>query len=299
MAQLAAWLIARPQFAILALVITALARLFAVLGAGVAVLLVLRQPAQVAALVIGAAAFILVAAGAFAGVPIVVNVQGLIALWVPAVLLALLLKKTRSVTLTLQLSVIAMIVIGTVIVLLIGDTLVVWQSGIDYLIAQADNAGAFEIVEWVQANAALLADWLTVVVITALWLTAVVGLMIGYWLSRKVGGDDWGQICDVDFGKVVAVLLLVVAVVGMLTGNVWIQAIGAFLLVVFFIQGLMVVHWLLENGLAPVTAVITMYIILVLVLWLNLAQYVFAAMAVVGYIEAWLRYRRRVITKAE
>ncbi len=300
MAQLAAWLVASPPLAIVALVLTMLIKVLPMASAAIIVLLVLRQPAQLVIPQVVAAALILIGVSSFLGdVPILESVTALVSVWLPAAVLARILMATRSVTLSMQLSVVAAIVVGGLVVAAVGDWLAVWQPQIDQLLADAREVGAKPVIDLIEGNEQWFADWLTAATLIGGWITAVTGLMLGYWMARKVGGESWGLISDVDFGKVVAALLLVVAVAGMLMNVFWLQAIGAFLLVVFFVQGLIILHWLPANGMATAMAMAVIYVVMLFTVMLGLPQYLFAALAVAGYSEAWLRYRRRVINKAE
>ena len=62
------------------------------------------------------------------------------------------------------------------------------------------------------------------------------------------------------------------------------------LFAVFWLQGAAIVHWLHAGGYVPAAVIIAAY-----ALTLVLFAYLFPALAVLGYTDAWFRYRHRVM----
>ncbi len=78
------------------------------------------------------------------------------------------------------------------------------------------------------------------------------------------------------------------------TGVAWLQSLAVVLLGVFWLQGLAVVHWMHVDGELPLFVVIAVYVLLPF-----LHVFLIMALAVVGYTDAWFRFRRRAVTKNE
>jgi uncharacterized protein YybS (DUF2232 family) len=85
-----------------------------------------------------------------------------------------------------------------------------------------------------------------------------------------------------------------VSVLAFAFGAPWLQSLAVVLLAVFWIQGLAVLHWMFVDGELPMFVVITVYVLLPF-----LHVFLIMALAVIGYTDAWFRYRRRVFRKSE
>ena len=69
----------------------------------------------------------------------------------------------------------------------------------------------------------------------------------------------------------------------------WLSNIAFVMFVVFWIQGLAIVHWMHAEGTLPLAAVVSVYILLPL-----LQVLLITALAVLGYMDAWFDFRRRL-----
>ena len=78
------------------------------------------------------------------------------------------------------------------------------------------------------------------------------------------------------------------SVLAFAVGVVWIQNIAIVLFAVFWLQGLAIVHWLYIDGHLPLFVVIATYFLM-----LVLHVFLFSALAVLGYTDAWFRFRQR------
>jgi hypothetical protein len=100
---------------------------------------------------------------------------------------------------------------------------------------------------------------------------------------------DFGRFRDLNFGRVIALLLAVTSVAGFLSSAVWIQIVAFILFAAFWLQGAAFAHWLHSEGKLPVFGVAAVYVLTVV-----LPQYAFSAVAVIGYTDAWFNFRNRV-----
>ena len=290
MPSVAAWLLARPHNAVFALAITMLMPGLSTLGGAILVLLVLQQDLRRASIVAAlAGSMLLVVALALGSMPLHVLVQ-ISSLWLPILGLAAVMRSTRSLTLVLQVSVIVVLIGTCLFFVLTSNPVSFWQE----VIAAEPVLQSLNLQEWksaVGATEVQFAGVMTTMFAIGFWFGLVIVVLLGYWLYQQLpeNSPQFGRFCDLNFGRVIALLLAVTSVVGFALDAVWIESIAFILFAVFWLQGAAMVHWLRSRGLVPVIAVSAVYVLTILV-----PQYVFPALAVLGYTDAWFRYRDRV-----
>ncbi|MGI9219568.1 MAG: hypothetical protein ACR2QS_00865 [Woeseiaceae bacterium] len=292
MPSVAVWLLARPQNAVFAMVVAMLVPGLAMVSGAILLLVVLQQDLQKASMaaVLSGAVLVAVALG-LGSAPLQAFFQVAL-LWVPILGLSAMMRSTRSLTLTLQLSVI-MVVVGTCLFfVLVSDPIGFWQNVIaaDPLLLSLTES----LQQWKTAIGATdmqFAGVMTTMYAIGFWFGLVIVILLGYWLYLQLPdtSPQYGRFSDLNFGRVIALVLAITSVVGFLIDAVWVQSVAFFLFAVFWLQGAAMVHWLRSKGLAPVIAVSAVYVLTIL-----LPQYVFPALAVLGYTDAWFEYRSRV-----
>ncbi|MDH4125092.1 MAG: hypothetical protein OEW64_11595 [Gammaproteobacteria bacterium] len=290
MPSVAAWLLARPLNAGLALAMTMLMPGLATVSGAILVLLVVQQDLREVLLTVALAGLALLIVGLVSGGSPVVALIGIVTFWLPVLVLARILRITRSLTLALQASVIVAL-IGTGAFFALHDNPVeFWQD----VIAANSVLQSLRLTDWQAAlamNDMQFAGVMTTLFAIGFWFGLACVILLGYWLYQQLPGKsaDFGRFCELNFGYVIALLLAVSSIAGFAFNVVWIQSIAVLLFAVFWLQGAALVHWLHASGFVPVAVVIAAY-----VLTLVLFQYLFPALAVLGYTDAWFRYRRRV-----
>ncbi len=218
--------------------------------------------------------------------------------WLPVYLLATIWQVTRSEVLVLQLSLIIAVAALLSFHLVVGDVTLFWQpifDAVDEAYRQAGAASPFATLqEEYAATPGSLAVTMTTAVTAAVWLAAVFEFMLGGALYNKLPGERprFGRIRDIDFGRVLATIFVAVTVVSLLSGSTLLEEVAALMFAAFLLQGFVVTHWLHLEGHAPVWVVLIAYAS-VLLLW----QYALMAIAVVGYLDALFRARRRLVEK--
>jgi hypothetical protein len=282
---IAKWLVARPHNAVLGLVVTLLLPAPQLVSGAIMVLLVLAQGTRFA--VIGAfvatailAVTTLILGGTLASV--VVLVAGT---WVPAMLLALLLVTMRSLTLTLQVSVIAAVAALLLFQVAVPDPTAFWQPYLDIVGVAIKEAG-------LQLDTELLtAEVMTVSAVLVFWMLYTGALLIGYWLYRGLpwASVDFGRFSDLNFGRVIALTMAVVSVLALVIGAAWLSNVAFIVFVMFMMQGLALVHWLYGEGKLPIIAVVSVYLLMPF-----LQVLLVIVLAMIGYTDAWIGIRRRL-----
>ncbi len=285
MQRLAAWLVARPQNAVMGLAVTLLLPAPQLTSGVIMVLLVLAQgvrQAVIEALVAGAA---LLTVSLIFGVSIASLVTLMAGTWVPVLLLALLLINSRSLTLTMQVSVIVAVVAMTGFYVVVTDPVAFWEP---YLATMAEitRQSGLEI------NQELLnAEVMTVSSTLAFWMLYVIGLLFGYGLYKKlpVETGDYGRFRELNFGRVIAFTMALASLLAFVVDVSWLQNFAFVVFAMFWLQGLAIVHWLHAEQILPLGAVVAVYVLLPL-----LQVLVFTALAIIGYMDAWFGFRRRM-----
>ena len=283
MQAIAKWLVARPHNAVLGLAVTLLFPAPQLISGAVMVLLVLANGARLAMIEASVAAAILAVASLILGgtlTSVVVLVAGT---WVPVVLLAVLLVTMRSLTLAVQVSVIVAVTLMLLFQVAVPDQAAFWQPYLDLMETVIRQNG-------LQLDTELLtAEVMTVSAVLVFWMLYASALFIGYWLYRGLprASVDFGRFRDLNFGRVIALTMAVVSVLA-LVGVAWLSNVAFVVFVMFMMQGLALVHWLHGEGILPIFAVVSVYLLMPF-----LQVLLVIVLALIGYTDAWFGFRRR------
>lgn len=285
MQAVAAWLVARPQNAVLGLAVTLLLPAPQLTSGVIMVLLVLAHGMKLAVIEGSIAASVLLTVSLLLGISIDSLAMLMAATWVPVLLLAVLLLSSRSLTLTMQVSVIVAILAMMVFLVVVPDPIAFWQP---YMETMAELVTQNNL----QLNMELLsAEVMTVSAVLAFWMLYTVGLLLGYALYRRLPQDtgDFGRFRELDFGRIIAITLALAALLAFVVDAAWLQNLAFVLFVTFWVQGLAIVHWMHGEGQLPLAAVIAVYVLLPI-----LQVLLMTVLAVFGYADAWFGFRRRM-----
>lgn len=290
MQSVTAWLVARPQNAVLALAATLLLPLLQFASGAIMVVLVLRQGARLAAIEGVLAATILTAVSLIVGVPVGYVLDSVLTTWVPALMLAVILQSTRSLTLTFQISAIFAVMAVLAFHVIVDDVVAFWQAPVAMLLDWALGNNLREQAELLAADPQATANMMLLAVVLTRWTIYSVFLLVGYLLCRQLPDETgrFGRFCDLNFGRVIAITMALTSVLAFASGAVWLQNIAVVLFAVFWLQGLAIVHWLHIDGHLPLFVVVATYFLM-----LVLHVFLFSALAVLGYTDAWFRFRQR------
>ena len=285
MQALAAWLVARPQNAVLGLAVTLLLPAPQLTSGVIMVLLVLAQGTRLAVIEASVAAAALLAVSLILGASVASIVTLMAGTWLPVLLVAVLMVNSRSLTLTMQVSVILAVMAMLGFYIVVADPVAFWQPYLT-MMAEIVRQNSLEL------NTELLnAEVMTVSATLALWMLYIAGLLLGYGLYKKLPAEtaDYGRFRNLNFGRVIAFTLALVSLLAFLVDVNWLSNLAFVMFVVFWIQGLAIVHWMHAEGLLPLAAVIAVYILLPL-----LQVLLITALAIFGYMDAWFDLRRRI-----
>lgn len=289
---IAAWLVARPQNGVLGLVGTLLLPLAPIVSALVMVHLVFRHGLRVAAVQGVVAAGVMATVGLIMSAPVEQILLNAISTWLPGMLLAALMRSQRSLTLTLQVSVIVAILVTLAFFVVLGDPTVYWNDVMTALAKLFEENGLQEQATLLASRQEVIVPQMTMIFVFLSWSLYVLVVLLGYALFQSLPGQTavYGRFRDLNFGRVLALIMAVVSVLALATQAAWLQNVAFVMFAVFWIQGLAVLHWLRAQKRLPLFVLIATYAFLPI---LNVLLVV--AFAVVGYTDAWFNYRARSI----
>ena len=202
---------------------------------------------------------------------------------------SIVLARTRSLNLTLQLAVIALAVGIAVFWLLVGDLQAYWMSTAEQVVMVArELAGTESIgnqpppedyIGVLAAGATAIASW-------SYWLVVAVGVVFGHflWVCHKQvpESERYGAFSAIRASRTIAATTVIAAIASSLLPAAVLINIAIALLLTFIVAGLSLVRWVTRD--APgwiLTAVVV--VLLLTPLW-GLA---FIAICIAGYVDAW------------
>lgn len=296
MQPLVAWLVARPQNAVMVLAATLLLPVLQIFSGIFMVILVLKQGVRPAIFSGAMAAVLLAVVSLLApGASVTQVLLSALTVWLPAVLLAVTLQATRSLNLTMQVS--ALVAAAAVLSfhVIVDDLQSFWQPVMTFMVEWARQSGLDQQVALIQSQPAMVAHSLTIMFVLSSWSMYALYLLFG--IRYAAAGPDetgkFGRFCDLNFGRVIALLVAVLSLLAFATDVDWLQSAAIVLFAVFWLQGLAVVHWMFVDGKLPLFVVIVTYVLMPF-----LHVFLFLALALVGYTDAWFRFRRRAAAQS-
>ncbi|MDJ0700420.1 MAG: hypothetical protein QNJ07_11230 [Woeseiaceae bacterium] len=290
MQAIAAWLVARPLNGVIGLALTIWLQSLSFISAIVLVVLILSKGLQRAMLDVAMAIGIVIIVGALAKVPLPAAVAGAVMVWLPATLFSVLLQRTRSLTLVLQISVLLAVAVLTGIFVVAGDLVEYWLRYFDQIVDELRRSNQYALAQWVETQKQY-ADQMTMVAVFANWLVHSVALVLGYKMYRSLPGTghEFGRFRDLNLGKVIASVTAIMSILGMLTEMMWFQHVAFITFGAFWLQGFGIVHWLYGQQMMPRLGLVLVYTMLLSVI---LSAITVIGLAIFGYMDAWFRLRR-------
>lgn len=291
MRQIAGWLTARPWNAVLGLALTLMLPFAQIVSGATMVLLVLAQGARTATLIALAAAAVLSGLQAVFGNPVPPLLINAALVWLPVALLAALLRQSRSITLTLQVSAIVAVLATVGFYVALGDPTAFWTAKLAQIATVFEQSGLTQYATSLNAQREMIAPQMTMVFVATSWSMIVLVTVMGYALFQQLPDRKavFGRFSELSFGRVLAVLMAVTSLAAFATSISVLQNLAFVLLAIFWVQGAAVMHWLHSDGPLPFLAIVAMYALLP---FLN--ALLVMGLAVLGYTDAWFGYRPRI-----
>ena len=293
MQPIAAWLVARPERTIFVLIATFPLPFTQILGSTILVLLVLSRGISRAAQAAGIAFVAILAMTLVTTVPTQTLIQVAVTIWLPGILLALLVQRTRSLNLSLQITALVALLVVVGLYVVAGDSSADWQEVFkEFASLLRVNGKQPEADFFIQLLP--YASYMRGFVVSIGWLMLVVAFLAGYaaFLSLPGKPEGFGRFSELNFGRVLALVLALISIAAMFGASNWLQNIALPLFAIFWLQGLAVLHWLRARDQIPGILLAAVYVLTVM-----LAPLLVTGVGVMGYTDAWFDYRTRIAKK--
>lgn len=289
MQAVAAWLVARPLNSILALAATLSLAWLSFLSGAVIALLALHKGMRRAALEAVVAGGLTAVVGALLQIPLGVTLQGVVTIWLPALLLVTVLVTTRSLTLTAQLAYIFAVAAMALFFIVVSEPVAFWRDVLARLSELWREMGLTEQADMLAMEQEAIAGQMTMVAVLMGWSVSMVSVVLGYKLYRLLPGNptEFGRFRDLNFGRVLALAMALASVAALLAGWSSLQNIAFVMFAMFWLQGLAIAHWSHAQGFLPTFGLAAVYVLSPI---LNLIMLM--GLALTGYIDAWFGFRR-------
>ena len=297
MQPIARWLVSRPQNAILGLAASYILflPLAGIISGAVIVLLVLQHGVRKALLLAVIAAGVLALLALLTGGSAPQTALVALLNWLPAYVLAALLGNWRSLTLTLQVAVIVASIGLLGFYVILGDPSAFWSEWLaEEAVPLFRDMGLPEQAATLLENREAVAQQMTVLFVFAIWSLYTFGLLLGHALYDALLEQKgvFGRFCDLNFGRVLALIMAVASVAAVFVEVLWLRNFAFLLFVIFWIQGLAILHWLHAVKRLPLVLLLVVYALIPL-----LSALPVISLAVVGYTDAWFDFRARNIVR--
>ena len=212
------------------------------------------------------------------------------AIWAPGLVLVTLLMATRSLALTLQISVIATAVIIGAIFAIATDPTAFWEATLSAVVEAWREQGEEEMATVVE-QLLPFAEHMTLTIVLTLWIVHSALFTLGYALAGRLPGAaaGYGRFAELSLGKVIAILMAASSIVAMLVNAILLKNLAFLFYAVFWLQGLALLHWLHAEKKIPAVLLIFAYASLVIP---PINAIALMALALVGYADAWFNFRR-------
>ncbi len=207
--------------------------------------------------------------------------------WLPMMALAEILRRSRSLSVTLV-SGMALALIAVIIQFgLWPDSEQHWTQLLLQLFPDADQS-AVEMQDF-QAGLQEMVHWMTLMIVAAMYSTFIATLMISRWFQARLAGSEGfrEEFYAINLGRPVAIITLAMIVVALVMNQDWLQAMLLVMLATFLYQGLAVAHsW--SRAKKKTGLLVVLYVMMVLL------PHVLGLTALLGVVDNWMGFRNKL-----
>jgi hypothetical protein len=258
----------------------------AIPSAGVVVLAGLRHGAAEALLVLVMATVLLIVAWSALGGGATLALGLSLGLWLPALGVTELLRRSGSLSLSLQTIVIGVSLLA-IVMFAAGDPVGEMQSLLDTMRAELQRAFQKDLSAEVLTN---LARAFTAAAFGGTLVTLATSVLLGRWWQTLLGGGGFAaEFRQLHMSRVLALAFTFVLIMYLLTHMVALESVLCILGVGFVFQGLAVLHAIAAAQGLNVGWLVALYVALVAT-----ALYAGIVIGLIGWLDAWFDVRSRL-----
>jgi len=207
--------------------------------------------------------------------------------WVPMVLLAEILRRSRSLSLTLVAGMIGSLLAVAAQYIWWPNADKLWAGDLQQIFSMMDQSGL--VGNQLNDAIAQLVHMMTLVLVAVMYSTFIGTLMAARWFQAKLTASEGfrTEFYQLKLGKAAALSTLLVMALSFVISQDWLYSMLMVMLLTFLYQGLAIAHsWSHSSGRKG--WLIVLYILMVIF------PQVLAAMAVLGIVDNWADFRSKL-----
>ncbi|MCK4710714.1 MAG: DUF2232 domain-containing protein [Gammaproteobacteria bacterium] len=209
--------------------------------------------------------------------------------WVPMVILAEILRRTRSMSFTM---VSGMVIASLAVVaqyVFWPDIDKLWAEYVQIMFQSVQLEQAESGMEQIQAGMQELVHWMVIVLVAVMYSTFIGTLMASRWFQARLAGSEGfrNEFYSIKLGKGAAIAVMLLAILSFVLKQDLLIAMLMVMLATFLYQGLAIVHSWSMGGKRKGWLVL-LYVMMVIF------PQVVAATAFLGVIDNWTDFRSRL-----
>ncbi|MCP4075076.1 MAG: DUF2232 domain-containing protein [Gammaproteobacteria bacterium] len=209
--------------------------------------------------------------------------------WVPMVILAEVLRRTRSMSFTLVIGMVIAIFVVLAQYMLWPDIDKLWAEYLQLMFQNVDMGQQGLEVDSIQAGMQDLVHWMVLVLVAVMYSTFIGTLMASRWFQARLAGSEGfrDEFYSIKLGRAAAIATLLIAVASFALNQDLLIAMLMVMLATFLYQGLAILHSWSKHAKRKG------WLILLYVMMVIFPQVV-AATAFLGVIDNWTDFRSRL-----
>ena len=206
--------------------------------------------------------------------------------WIPMMILAELLRRTRSLSMTLLAGMMLALLTVVVQYLFWPNIDQLWSEYLQLLFSDIEQSGLDK--EQVQLTIQELVHWMVLLLVAVMYSTFIATLLVSRWFQAKIAGSEGfrNEFYAIKLGRSAAIMALVFGVLGFVFKQDLMVAMLMVILATFLYQGLAIVHsWAKHTGKRG-------WLVLLYVMMIIIPQ-VMGTTALLGVLDNWIDFRKK------
>lgn len=207
--------------------------------------------------------------------------------WLPMMILAEILRRTRSLSFTLVAGMVLAVLAVIVQFSLWPDSEKIWLQFMLQLFQGMDPAGMD--MELFQANLQRMVHWMILMMVAVMYFIFIATLLASRWFQAKLA-DSAGfrdEFYAIRLGKSVAAVVLLVVLLSFVINQDWLLALMIVMLATFLYQGLAIAHsW--SKAYKKTSWLVLLYMMIVIF------PQVAGMTALLGIVDNWIGFREKL-----
>ncbi len=211
-----------------------------------------------------------------------------LAQWLPIVVLAHTLKRTRSLAMMILAGAVLATVVAGMQFYALPDLEAEWSIVIQLSMEQLQENPAYSSVV-ARENIQLFVHWMVLLMVPAMYLLFVSILLLSRWLQARVAESDAynREFRAIALGKPAAIVAMAVLILSFWSGQDWITSMALIVMAAFLYQGVAVVHSRVTKSKHRAWIIGIFYALLLLF------PQVVAVVSMAGVIDNWWVFRKK------